>query len=237
MKRFVGILAKAVFILFLLICLLAIIPIRVNAVSHLILSPVEKKSATTLQFKTSRIWLPGNILLKDVSASNKSGILCHAEAIEIKYNIAAILFGKNNISVLAKGVNFHEDIGLLNSLSRVLTMPKMANVDFNLIEGDFDFQKDAICIKKIAAVNDNIAIKGAGWVKKDGNLDCSVHFSFSKAIVDTIPGLVKATLLSDENNGWMGITLKTTGNYAKPSLHIDSEMFKLNIKETIIKVK
>lgn len=237
MKTRIGILVKSALMLFLLACLLLLIPITSNKINHFILSPFEKKLSTTIQFETSRIWLPGSISLGGVSASNKGGILYRAETVDISYNIAAILSGKKEIVFSMKDVKFYKDIGLLNSVSRVLTMPEISNVGFKSIEGDFDFERDAVHVRKLAASNPNMAIRGEGWIKRDGTLDCNLHFSFSKSIVDTIPDIIKATLLTDENNGWMGITLKTTGNYAKPSLHIDSETFKLNIKETIIKVK
>lgn len=237
MKITTGNLVKAVLILFCAACCLLLIPIKLNIINHFILSPFEKKFAATIQFKTSRIWLPGNILLEGVSASDKGGMVCQAATVNINYNIAAMLLGKKEMLFSAKDIKFYKDVGLLNSVSRVLTMPTIPNVDFNTIEGDFDFQKDAVLIKKAAASNMNIVISGDGLIKKDGTLDCNVHFSFNKSIVDTIPDIIKTTLLSNEKDGWMGITLKTAGNYAKPSLRINSDMFQLNIKETILKVK
>lgn len=228
---------KISLILLLLVCLLALIPIRSNAINRFMLSPFEKKLAMAFQFKTSKIWLPGNIFLEGITASDKGGMLYRAESLNIKYNIQGLLFGKKEMSFCAKEVKFYKDIGLLNSVSRILTIPQMPNVDFNAIEGDFNFQKDATYIKKASARSGNMVIRGEGLIKNNGDLDCNVHFSFSKPIVDSIPDIIKMTLLSEENNGWMGITLKTTGNYAKPSLHIDSETFKMNIKETIIKFK
>lgn len=237
MKPIFGFFIKAAMILFLPVCLLLFVPIRSNAINHFILSSFEKKIPMTVEFKNSKIWLPGNILLKDVTASEKGSILCRAETLDVDYNLAAILFGKREVIFSIKEVRFYKDIGLMNAVSGMLAVPKMPDIGFSAIEGDFEFQRDAVHIKKLAALSDNVSMEGEGRIKKNGDLDCNMHFSFNRPITDAIPDLVKATLLREEKYGWMGITLKATGNYAKPSLHVDSEMFKLNIGETVIRIK
>lgn len=237
MKPIFNILIKAALILFLFVCLLLLFPIRSNAVNHFILSSLDEKIAKAIVFENSKIWLPGNIFLGGISASDKGSVLFQAETVNINYNLAAVLSGKKEIVFSAKGVKFYGDIALLNSVSNILTMPKMPNIGFSAINGDFEIHKDVVLVKKLAAINDDMVINGEGSIKKTGDLDCTIHFSFAKPITDTIPDLVKITLLSEEKDGWMSITLKTTGNYVKPSLHVDSELFKLNIKETTIKIK
>jgi len=237
MKPIFSILIKAALILFLLVCLLLFLPIRSNTVNHFILSFFDDKVAKAIEFENSKIWLPGNIFLGGISASDKGSVLLQAETVNINYNLAAMLSGKKEIVFSAKGVKFYKDISLLNSVSNILTIPKMPNIGFSAIDGDLEIHKDAVLVKRLAASNDDMVINGEGSIKKTGDLDCTIHFSFDKHITDTIPDFVKMTLLSEEKDGWMGITLKTTGNYAKPSLHVDSELFKLNIKETTIKIK
>lgn len=237
MKPIHNILINLALILFLLVCAFLLLPIRSNAVNHFILSSLNDKIAGAVEFENSKIWLPGSIFLWGISVSDKGGALFQAETVRISYNLASMLAGKKEIIFSAKGVKFYKDIALLNSVSSVLTIPKMPNIRFSAIDGDFEIQKDAVFVKKLTASNDDMIVSGEGSIKKTGGLDCAMHFSFDKHITDTIPDFVRMTLLSEEKDGWMGITLKTTGNYAKPSLHIDSELFKLNIKETVIKIK
>lgn len=237
MKPIFSVLIKTVLILFLIFVLFLFFPIKSNRVNHFILSSFDNKIVKSLEFKSSKIWLPGSIFLGGLSASDKGNLMCQAEALNINYSLAVMLFGKKEITFSAKYVKFYKNIALLDSVSSILTIPKMPNVGFSSIDGDIEIQKDTVIVKKLAASNDNMVIKGEGAVKKNGDLDCNIHFSFNKPITDAIPDFVKITLLSEEKDGWMGITLKTTGNYAKPSLHVDSELFKLNIKETTIKVK
>lgn len=237
MKPILSSLIRAVPILFLLVCAFLFLPIRSNAVNRFILSSVDNKIVKAVDFEKSKIWLPGNIFLRGFSISDKGKMLCRAETISIDYNLAAMLFGKKKIAFSAKDVKFYKDIALLNSVSSILTIPKMLNVGFSAVDGNFEIRKDAMLIKKLTVSNDNMVMNASGSVKKNGDLDCKIHFSLNKSITDIMPDFVKMTLLSEEKDGWMGITLETTGNYAKPSLHVHSELFKLNIKETAIRIK
>lgn len=236
MKTFAVILLKRALFVLLFLCVLAFIPISSNAVNRLILSPFEGKFAKGLQFKSSRIWLPGDITLGGLTSSAKGGITYYAETLHVKYNVAKILFGKRNLSFSANSVTFCKGVGLLDSVSRILAMPQMPGAGFNSINGSLEFRNNAVYIEKIEAANKDVIVKGSGYIGRDGGLDCNLHFSFSGAVVDTIPEAIKTTLLTKESGGWVGIALKATGNYAKPSLHIGGDTFKLNIKESVIKL-
>ncbi len=236
MKKSVTILLKAALFMLLSACVLVFIPIRSNAVNHLILSPFEGKFAKGFQFKSSRIWLPGDITLGEITSSGEGGMTYHAETLRVKYNIAKILSGKRNVWFSVNGITFCKAVGLLDSVSRILAMPQTPGAGFDFISGSLEFRDNAVYIEKIEAVNKDVIVKGSGRIGRDGGLDCDLHFSFSEAIVNTIPEAIKTTLLTKEPGGWMGIALKTTGNYAKPSLCIDSGTFKLNIKESVIKL-
>ncbi len=237
MKQLLVKLLKFLAILVLIIAALLSIPIKSNTLNHFILSSFEKKIAKELNFKTSKIWLPGNIFLEDMSVSDKNGILCTAKDLNINYNPAGILLNNKEVSFKARNLRVHQDINLLTSVSNMLTIPKMPKVEFKHIDGVLDFRKDAIYIKNIAAETDAMKIEGDGWAGKGGDLNCRFHFSFGSSLVGNVPDIVKATLLTDEGGGWMGITLNATGNYATLSIQIDSETFKMNIRETILKLK
>ena len=213
------------------------IPIKSNTLNHFILLSFEKKLGKKCDFKASKIWPPGNIFLEGVSISDKNGVLCTARDLNIDYNLAGILLNNKEFSFKAENLRVHQDINLLTSVSNMLTIPKMPDVEFKYIDGVLNFQKDALRIKNIAAETDVMKIAGAGWAGKNGDLNCRFHFSFGGTLLNNIPDIVKATLLTDEGGGWMGITLNATGNYARPSIQIDSETFKMNIRETILKLK
>ena len=212
-------------------------PIKSNALNHVILAPLENKFKRKFQFQRSSIRLAGNVFLKDVTVTDKSGMAFHASTASVKYNLIDVLFGKKETEFFMENTKFYKDVSLLNSVSSILVIAKMPNVEFDTIEGSFYSQNDAVYIKKFLAANDKINISGKGWVTKAGELDGTVHFSFGKTITDTVPSIVKATLLYNEGGGRMGITLKASGNYTKPFLNIDSSTFKMNIKEGILKLK
>lgn len=213
------------------------IPIKSNAINRVILSPLEKKLGKKCDFEASRIWLPGSVFLKGVSISDKSGVVCTVKDLNINYNLLGILMNNKEVLFDARNIRVHQDINLLTSVSNMLTIPKMPDVEFREIDGILNFKRDALYVKNIAAETEAMKIKGSGWLAKDGGLNCKFHFSFAAALTNNIPDIIKTTLLTSEEDGWMGITLNATGNYARPSLQIDSETFKLNIRETILKLK
>lgn len=219
------------------ICVILLIPIKSNGINRLILLPFEKKFSKKIGFRASKIWIPGNIFLRGVSISDSGGGLGSAESLNINYNLPAILLRNGEVSFNARAFALQQDINLLTSVSNMLAVPKMPNVRFERIEGRLNFQKDAVYIKNIFGAADNIKIRGEGWISREGNINCKLHFSFSSSIVSNMPDIVKTTLLTDEANGWMGITLKARGNYIRPTLSIDSETFKLNIREGILKFR
>ncbi|MBU4377131.1 MAG: AsmA-like C-terminal region-containing protein [Candidatus Omnitrophica bacterium] len=221
----------------LIICVILLIPIRFNSINRLILSPLEKKFSKKLDFKASKIWIPGNIFLGGVSISDGSGMMGTAEDLNINYNLSALLLQSGEVSFKVRNVVVRQDIGLLTSVSSMLTIPKMPDARFECIEGILNFQKNVVYMKNIAAATDDMKIRGEGWVSKEGDLNCKLHFSFSSSVTSNVPDIVKTTLLTEEANGWMGITLKARGNYARPFLSIDSETFKLNIRKGILKLR
>lgn len=221
----------------LMICVVILIPIRINSINRIILSPFEKKFSKKLGFKTSKIWIPGNIFLQGLSISEGNKIMVSAEELNIDYNMAFVLLREGGVSFKASGLAFQQNINLLASVSAMLTIPKMPHVSFQRIEGKLNFRKDAIYIKEITAVTNDMRVSAEGRVGRHGDLNCKLHFSFSDSVLKDAPDIIKTSLLNEEADGWMGITLNANGNYAKPSLSIDSETFKLNIKEGALKLR
>lgn len=237
MKALLNILLICILILALAASVLAFVPIKSNNINHLILSLLEKKAASKLEFKTSRIWLPGDISLGGISVAIKGGRIYTAETLEIKYSLVGILSGKKAFHFKAKAVMAHQDISLLDSVSNMLGVPKMLDVTFSEVEGNVDLEKDRAVLNNITVSADNMSVAGDGWVTRSGDLTCTLHFSFSGAVTDKIPEIVRTALLTKEDGGWMGLTLKTSGNYTKPSLRIDSDTFIMNIKEGSLKIR
>lgn len=222
----------SIILLLLGLSLVSFLPIKSRTIAHVLLAGVERKSQKNIEFNTSRVWIPGNIFLGDVSITDERGRLYHIDAIDIRYNLPSFLFKKRQFHFNLKGIKLYQDMGLLDSVAGMLAISAMPDVEFDVIEGTFELHKNAIFIKDIYVHNDKIRIRGSGWMDNDGSLDCDVNFSFSKDVTDMIPDAVKVTLLRREKTrGWMGIDFKVKGNYKKPTLHITSDTLKLNIME------
>jgi hypothetical protein len=230
MKKGIPFFLRAIATLFLLAALiLCIVPVKSKAIARLAFIPFEKRFQNKIDFNSPVIWLPGNISLEDVSITDKRGRLYYSKTAEIKYNPLGLLFQKSGFLFDLKGVKFYGNIGLLDSVSSILIISKMPDIEFEEMGGILRMRKGILHMADFYAHNDSMRIKGGGWVDKNGALDCDINFSFSKDITDEIPDVVKKTLLSRQGEGWMGISFKAKGNYKRPSLHITGNRLELNI--------
>ncbi|MEA3305443.1 MAG: AsmA-like C-terminal region-containing protein, partial [Candidatus Omnitrophota bacterium] len=211
---------KIIIIILAMVLCVWLFPIKLNTINHVILLPFEKAFQKKIEFTASSIWLPGKIFLKEASVTDKSGKLYYCEEVSFRYNVVGMLFGKKELTFNLKKVNLYRDVDLLNSVSAMLEMSKIPDIEFDAIAGAVKFYKDGIHIKRLSAYNDAMRISGDGRVNAEGVLNCNVNFSFSKNITDMIPDIGKAIILKDEGDGWMGLSLNVTGNYKRPSLRL-----------------
>ena len=214
---------------------LFLVPVRSANIAHVLLLPVEKKIQKTIEFGTSRIWLPGNLYFENISILDKKNRLYRAKTAEVRYNLVDLLVGKREVSFDIRGVKVYTEIGLLDSIAAILSISKIPDFTVDQLTGALQLRKDAIYLKDIYAASDKIRIRGEGWLNNNGLLNCDINFSFSRDITDMIPEIVREILLRDEGNGWKGIAFKVTGNYKKPSLHLTGETLKINIMDAIFK--
>lgn len=234
MKRAIITLIKTILIVLVLgVFVVCLVPIKSNAVTHIVLSPLEERFQKKIEFKASKIWLPANIFLEDVSILDENGRLYHFNTIDIRYNLEDLIL-KREFLVNLKDVKVYKNIGLIDSIADMLAISKMPDVEFKEIKCILQLPKDAFFIKDIYAYNDKMRIRGGGWIDNNGSLDCEVNFSFSKDITDKIPDAIRVALLRREDGEWMGIVLKGRGNYKKPSLHISSDSIRLNVIEGLL---
>lgn len=228
-KGILSVIKSFVIISLLGILLLCLIPIKSNTITHILLLPLEKKFRKKIEFKTSYIWLPSKIFLEDVTIVGESRRLYYCKTFNLKYNLANLLFKKRDLFFDLKNIRSYRNIELLDSVTNMLVISAIPDVEFKEIKSTLQLYKNSIFIKNLYAYNDKMRIVGSGWIDNNGSLDCDVKFSFSKDITDMVPNLVKTALLKYEDEGWMGIALKVKGNYKKPSLHITGDTLKLNI--------
>ena len=218
---------------------ICLFPINSNAINRMILSPFEKMLQKKIEFTASNIWLPGRISLEEASVSDKSGRLYYCRTASFKYNIARALLGKKELTFNLKAVKLYKDIDLLNSVSTMLEISKMPDIEFEGIEGAVKFYKDGVHIKRLYAYNDTMRIRGEGWVSYTGVLNCDIRLAFNETVIDIVPEVVKTAILKSDSGGWIEIDLKATGNYKKPSLHIATDLATdtiiLNIKEGFLR--
>jgi hypothetical protein len=211
------------------ILLLCLIPIKSGTIAHILLSPIEKKFRKKIEFNASYIWLPSKIFLEDVTIIDKSGRLYYCKTFNLRYNLANLLFKKRDFFFDLKNIKSYRNIELLDSVTNMLVISAIPDVEFKEMKSTLQLHKNSIFIKNLYAYNNKMRIRGSGWIDSNGSLDCDVKFSFSKDITGMVPALVKTALLQYEDEGWMGIALKVKGNYKKPSLHITGDTLKLNI--------
>ena len=186
-KSINSLIKNALIVLALGIFLICIIPHRSNTVAHMVLFPLEKKIQSKIEFASSRTWLPGNISLYDLSIIDENGRLYYSKTANINYNLFDILFKNKVISFDLEKVKFYRGIDLLNSVTNMLIISKIPDVEFKKIVLTVGLREDGIDIKNIYAYNNLLRIKGSGWIEKDGSLDCNVNFSFHKDITDKVP--------------------------------------------------
>jgi hypothetical protein len=213
------------------VLILCLVPIRFNAVAHIVLLPFENRFQKRIDFEESRIWLPVNIFLENACVIDKNGRLYSFREVDIDYNIAKLLFKKMDFTFDLKDVKLYQDVGLFDSVADMLIIKAMPDIEFNEIKGAIALRKNGIFIENLCAHNSKMKINGKGWIDNNGAVDGEVNFSFSKEVTDTIPDVVKITLLKNEDKDWMGIALKIKGNFKKPTLRISSDTLKLNIIE------
>ncbi len=217
--------------LLLAVLVLCVVPVKSKAIARMAFLPFEKKFQNKIAFSSSSIWFPGNVYLEDVSITDKSGRLYYSKTADIKYNLIGLLFRKGGLSFDLKDIRFYGNIGILDSMADILIISKMPGIEFEEISGFLQVRNGTVYMRDIYAHNDSMRIKGGGWIDKNGLLDCDISFSFSRAMTDKVPDVVKETLLKRESKGWMSISFKARGNYKKPSLHLSGDRLKVNITE------
>ena len=235
MKRHLSIFIKFIAIAFVLgILIFCLIPVKSNRVARVILLPIENKLQKKIEFKESRIWLPANIFLEDVSIIDDSGTLYSLGTVDINYNLANILLNKRGVTFCLKDIKLYKNVELFDSVAEMLIISAMPDVEFDEIKGILALHRKTIAINNFYAYNDKMRIRGDGWLDKDGLLDCNINFSFSREITDIVPDAIKVALLKHEDEGWMGIALKVSGNFKRPILHITGDTLKVNIMEKLL---
>lgn len=236
MKRNIFFLLMIILIILVLgIFFVGLIRIKSSTITHIALSPIERRFQKKIEFSTSRIWLPTNIFLEGVTITDKTGRLYYINTVDLHYNLIELLFKKREFFFVLKDIKLYQHMRLLDSVADMLVISTMPDVEFKGIEGVLQLHKSATFIKNVYAHNDRMRIRGSGWIDNNGSLDCNVSFSFSKDVTDIVPDVVKAALLKYEGDEWMGIAFGVKGNYKKPSLYITGDTLKLNIMEEILK--
>jgi len=224
-KTFPAILAACIF----LIC---IIPIRQPCAARLILRPLEKKLRNKIEFKSSLVKVSRGISLWGVSAIDAAGRGYYCASADVRYGLPEFIL-KREFSFALKDIKFYGNIGLMDSVTEILSIDRLPDVEFNEVSGTVRLLEEGVSIKNASASGDSVRIEGGGRVGKDGMLDCDIHFSFSPDITDKVPEVIKAALLEPEDGNRMGISFKAYGNYKNPSLHLRSDGLKLNIMRGI----
>ncbi len=206
------------------------VPVKSKAFMDILLLPVENRFETDIRFSSSEVRLPAHISMGGVSVVEENGRLYYFDTLDIYYNLIDLLL-KREVFFAIKRAKLYQKMSLLNSVTDILVISELPDVEFEKIEGVFQLKSKGTVIKRFYAYNDIIRIRAVGWADKEGTLDCDVNFSFSEALTGRVPDAVKSALLKDEGGGWMGIALKVTGNYKRPSIRITGDALKVNIKE------
>ena len=142
-------------------------------------------------------------------------------------------------SFLLKDINFIGEDGKkqekYNTLDNLLTLPFMSQWLYPDVKGRIECFTDRITVEDFNASSSNIRVSFKGDIFYDKKIKGEVILRFSKDVLKQIPDELMGVLLSDEGDGWRGISVKLDGDYAAPSVQFTGKMFRLSIKNLTAK--
>jgi len=142
-------------------------------------------------------------------------------------------------SFLLKDINFTGEDGKkqekYNTLDNLLSLPFMSQWLYPDVKGRIECFTDRITVEEFTASSSNIKISFKGDMFYDKKINGEVVLHFSKDVLKQIPDELTGILLSDEGDGWRGISVKLEGDYAAPSVQFTGKMFRLSIKNVSTK--
>ncbi len=210
-------------------------PLTLPVITRMLLLPLERGLQVSVDIGSSKVIVARNISLRDVTVVDEKGRFYYCKTANLGYRLIDLLFGEKATKFRLQDVKFYRDVDIINSVTDMLVISKIPDIQFEEIRGLVRIHNTKIYIEDLCACNNSLRIKGKGWIDKNGELDCDLHFSFHSSITDKIPETVKKMMLSPQEKDWMGVRLKVSGDYKKPSLHIASKGLRLNVTESYIK--
>jgi hypothetical protein len=195
-------------------------------VGHLARSRGLEVSSPALDISLLKEWR-----FRDVTISGKKGNTVRIEKLTIYPRLLHLLRGQLRLGLAAEGIKFYKSLPLLDAVSGLLSIPPFGRIPIDRVETDLFLKRNILKMENVKVLSRDVRIYGAGSLNTGaGDIDCRLKFLFSSRVTDAMNKTAKAILLRYESPGWMGLNIKTSGNYRRPRIRLDSDFLKLNIK-------
>jgi len=169
-----------------------------------------------------------NFVFKDFKVTNKAlGLGISAGSAAIRPKLKGYDFALIDVRFLKK---HSEEASSYENLAGLVAAPFKGDWIYKEIEGEVVSSRDAIEVKKLNAVSDEIKLRISGTFRHDNTIDADIAIYFAADLTKKIPEELSKVILADEGSGWRSLSVRLAGNYTKPSIQVSSKLFRLNIK-------
>ena len=207
-----------------------------NAIANLYACYIERNLGVDISFSSSEIVLLKEWHFNDVEISSKKGYALSIKGVAIYPPFLSLRKRELNANCKAKNIKFRKGLPLLDSISMLLSTKSLADVAIESIEVNIALKHKRLQMNNLKALSKDVKVFGEGEVDINKSLmDYKLKFLFSKDITDNLHNTIKTSLLKQEDPYWMSLNIRANGDYKKPSLSLDSDFFKLNIREIEMK--
>ncbi len=161
-----------------------------------------------------------------------------AKSASIKPVFTKNFFRSIAFEFLLKDINFikkETKAEKYDTLDGLLALPFMSQWLYPEVKGRIECFVDRVAVEDFSATGGDIRLNFKGDVFYDKKVKGEVKVHFSKNVLKKVPDELTGILLSDEGEGWRGISVKLDGDYAAPSVQFTGKMFRLSIKNVSTK--
>ncbi|MDP3804310.1 MAG: hypothetical protein Q8Q87_02020 [Candidatus Omnitrophota bacterium] len=169
-----------------------------------------------------------NFVFKDFKVTNKAlGLGISAGSATIIPKVKYYDFRITDVRFLKSGGGEESSY---ENLMGLIAVPFKGSWVYKEISGEIAPSRDAVELKRLDAVSDEIKLRISGKIQNDKTVDTDITIYFGESLTRKIPEELSSVILTDEKDGWKSLSVRLAGNYTKPSIQVSSRLFRLNIK-------
>ncbi len=117
-----------------------------------------------------------------------------------------------------------------DTLDGLMRLPFSGQWFYPDVKAKVEFFIDRAVVESFTAATDDIRVSFAGEAYYNKKVRGEIKISFAGDILKQIPDELSNIVMSDEGDGWRGISVKLDGDYSAPSVQLSSKLFKLTIR-------